>query len=252
MNSIPTDSRRNFLRLLAFGTASSTLGTSEWFGTLLADVRPVGDDEISQLRLKVSDFPALKNANGSVRIGGSRIVSDFPLGQYPLLITRGANNQFFALNSRCSHEDCAVRSYSASARSYTCPCHNSRYAMDGSVIVGPASFPLTSYKITFDGNDQLVVDLPDYSFAMDAQVVSTGNTPSPRVAVTFYGQPSTSYQVLFRPTMNDSWTVVSFSTTATGTASATTFTGRDAFATVYVDRATEAGFYAVTVKFAVV
>lgn len=249
MNEIASDSRRRFLKTLVLGTAASTLATGEWFGALVADVRPVGDNETGRLRLRLTDFPALKNVNGSVRIGGSSISGDFPLGLYPIIINRAANNVFYALDSRCSHADCAVRAYNATSRVCVCPCHGSRYAIDGKVVTGPASFPLISYPITFDGQDTLTIELPTYAFAMDGRIVDASESPAPRFRIDFYAQPGTDYQILFRKSQNDVWAAISFATTPTGIANKTAFAGRDADATVYVDRVEATGFYAVAVKF---
>lgn len=37
-----------------------------------------------------------------------------------------------------------------------CPCHGSTFAIDGSVLTGPAIRSLPHYALTFDGNDGLV------------------------------------------------------------------------------------------------
>ena len=46
-----------------------------------------------------------------------------------------------ALSARCTHLGCLVR-FNNAERAWECPCHGSRFAVDGSVIQGPANKPL--------------------------------------------------------------------------------------------------------------
>jgi Rieske Fe-S protein len=46
-----------------------------------------------------------------------------------------------AVSLRCTHMGCLVR-FNAAERSWDCPCHGSRFAVDGSVLEGPAVHPL--------------------------------------------------------------------------------------------------------------
>jgi Rieske Fe-S protein len=56
----------------------------------------------------------------------------------------------------CSHLGCSV-SFNKDAKRFECPCHGSRFALDGQVIHGPALFPLSHLKVTEQG-DALLVD----------------------------------------------------------------------------------------------
>ncbi len=53
-----------------------------------------------------------------------------------------------ALTVICTHLQCAVR---YSGRDFECPCHGSRFTLDGAVIRGPAEAPLKKYQAVVAG-----------------------------------------------------------------------------------------------------
>ncbi len=55
----------------------------------------------------------------------------------------------------CSHLGCSV-AFNKDAKRFECPCHGSRFSIDGKVIHGPALFPLSHLKVTEQGGDLLV------------------------------------------------------------------------------------------------
>ena len=60
----------------------------------------------------------------------------------------------FAISTVCTHLGCIVK---PTAQGFECPCHGSRFALDGSVTRGPAPQPLRWLKVsTSDG--QWIVD----------------------------------------------------------------------------------------------
>jgi glycine/D-amino acid oxidase-like deaminating enzyme/nitrite reductase/ring-hydroxylating ferredoxin subunit len=54
---------------------------------------------------------------------------------------RDAEGNLHAVSARCTHLGCTV-DWNAQARSWDCPCHGSRFDVDGSVLHGPAVRPL--------------------------------------------------------------------------------------------------------------
>src|SRR5438132_200955 len=154
-------SRRRFVKTFVVGTAYSRLAERDWFATVVADCVP-SVSSAGILRVRVSDFPVLQSDNGSVRLLFNPINgSQFPtnVAFYPVLINRAAAGQFFALNTRCTHQQCVVPPFSDAAGASVCPCHGSSYAIDGTVISPPATQSLTKFKISFDEIDLLCVEI---------------------------------------------------------------------------------------------
>ncbi len=61
------------------------------------------------------------------------------------------------LNSRCTHLACTVN-WKSDAQAYICPCHDGKFALDGTVLGGPPPRPLDAYKVfqvTDDGTLQI-------------------------------------------------------------------------------------------------
>jgi len=75
---------------------------------------------------------------GGVPPGEARVVPD-GLGKKG--VYRAEDGTLHAVSLRCTHLGCLVR-FNAAERSWDCPCHGSRFALDGSVLEGPAVQPL--------------------------------------------------------------------------------------------------------------
>ena len=135
-------SRRGFLSHFVVGTAFSTFMGRAWFATLVADCQAVLAGA-GILRVKISDFPALQIENGSVRLALNPFVPTNPnvTPFYPVLVNRGAGDRFFTLRTRCSHQGCVVPPFDASVGASVCPCHGSRYAIDGMPKENPGAVP---------------------------------------------------------------------------------------------------------------
>jgi glycine/D-amino acid oxidase-like deaminating enzyme/nitrite reductase/ring-hydroxylating ferredoxin subunit len=61
-------------------------------------------------------------------------------------VYRAPDNTLTALSPVCPHMKCAVK-WNAADLTWDCPCHGSRFTIDGSVIEGPALSPLTRLEI---------------------------------------------------------------------------------------------------------
>ncbi|WP_436498727.1 FAD-dependent oxidoreductase [Actinokineospora sp. HUAS TT18] len=70
--------------------------------------------------------------------GEGRIVRD---GWGKTAVYRDPDGTEHAVSARCTHLGCLVR-FNAAERSWDCPCHGSRFDIDGTVLEGPATEPL--------------------------------------------------------------------------------------------------------------
>jgi glycine/D-amino acid oxidase-like deaminating enzyme/nitrite reductase/ring-hydroxylating ferredoxin subunit len=61
-------------------------------------------------------------------------------------VRRDEQGNLHALAGRCTHQGCAV-AFNDDEQSWDCPCHGSRFALDGSVLNGPATEPLASREL---------------------------------------------------------------------------------------------------------
>jgi cytochrome b6-f complex iron-sulfur subunit len=77
------------------------------------------------------------------------------LSKHKVYVIRSATG-FFALSSICTHLGCMTR-YVAESAQLACPCHGSRFSLDGKVAAGPAPRPLRRLQLTIE-RGLLVVD----------------------------------------------------------------------------------------------
>lgn len=61
----------------------------------------------------------------------------------------------YALSTTCTHLGCIVK---AESGGFDCPCHGSRFALDGSVLKGPAPKALPWVAVSAVGADTIIVD----------------------------------------------------------------------------------------------
>ncbi|MBT9315135.1 QcrA and Rieske domain-containing protein [Leptothoe spongobia] len=73
----------------------------------------------------------------------------------PVIVIRDPDNAdgVIALNSMCTHQGCGVE---WKDNAFACPCHGSKFNIDGSVANGPATEPLAPYEAMIDGDLVLV------------------------------------------------------------------------------------------------
>ena len=233
------------IKTFFLGTAVSNVIGNSWAASLIYEIRALSHISTGLLRVRLTDFPVLGQPLGSVRIGtspmstnGQRQLGIFP----PVIINRGAGEEFFVLSAECTHEGCTVRRLNASGV-MVCPCHFSEFTIDGSVQRGPAGQALRSFQFTRQG-EELLIQLPDTFYEVKAQKVPA----SSRVHLSFLGFDQISYEVFFRPTLTGPPELVPFALTPDGPLTATEIAGADDYANIYLERPGTFGFFQVAMK----
>ena len=244
MNDTSVVTRREFVRLFTVAATASMVGSRMSYSTMLAQISNSGLPS-GFFHIRISDFPALQKNSGSVRLGINRVASNQPTGgNYPIIINRESAMVFHALDSECTHASCVVGAFVAGAS--VCPCHASRFGIDGRRLAGPAALPLKKLPITFDGADLLSLEIPNLGFTVTGSPVVSG--AKSRLMLSFPSTLGAEHELMFRENLNLPWGSIRFATTLEGTADKTFIAGNDRVLKIYADRSAESGFYAVTVK----
>jgi glycine/D-amino acid oxidase-like deaminating enzyme/nitrite reductase/ring-hydroxylating ferredoxin subunit len=118
----------------------------EWASTFNPNrVSPRSAHEVAKLGAKFSfDFvadrvkPAEAGSAADVPPGEARVVRD---GVGKAGVYRDSDGGLHAVSLRCTHLGCLLR-FNSAETSWDCPCHGSRFDVDGEVLEGPAVSPL--------------------------------------------------------------------------------------------------------------
>lgn len=93
----------------------------------------------------------------SSQAGPAKVIaktSDVPVGSGVIIgdtvLTQPTAGVFDGLSAICTHAGCTVSEVAGGTIS--CPCHGSKFNLDGSVANGPASSPLDKKNITIQGD----------------------------------------------------------------------------------------------------
>ncbi|GAA3214012.1 hypothetical protein GCM10020256_14480 [Streptomyces thermocoprophilus] len=80
---------------------------------------------------------------GSLGPGQGAVVR---VGTERLAVYRDDDGDTHALSARCTHLGCLV-AFNSAERAWECPCHGSRFDIDGEVVQGPAVRPLERRRL---------------------------------------------------------------------------------------------------------
>ncbi len=105
--------------------------------TSVHEIAQLGAKFVADVTLDRVRPPQAWSANG-IAPGEARVLRD---GTGKKGVYRDQDGTVFGVSLSCTHLGCVLR-FNAAERSWDCPCHGSRFAVDGSVLEGPAVKPL--------------------------------------------------------------------------------------------------------------
>jgi cytochrome b6-f complex iron-sulfur subunit len=135
-------SRRYFLEIVGLGSIAITAA-----GTALLTVEYLSPNVL------LDPSPTFKAGP----VDGYTPNSVTKLKEEKVYIVRAKEGYFYALSDVCTHLGC-ITNWLPDEGLIACPCHGSRFNMEGNVVHGPAPRPLERYLITLNDQGQLVVD----------------------------------------------------------------------------------------------
>jgi Rieske Fe-S protein len=133
-------SRRAFLE-----GAAATVGAALVAGCTSGSSAPLQAKESAQgLTLAGTQLPA----------NGEAVAFLFPDGKQPGLLYSSKAGQSGAVSAVCTHQGCTVEwTNGAPQGAFSCPCHQSKFDLNGKALKGPATTPLAHYAATQNGAD---------------------------------------------------------------------------------------------------
>jgi Rieske Fe-S protein len=122
--------------LLAAGCASSTAP-----GSTAAAPPPAG---AAPVPTAASGSAGGLGSTADIPVGGGKIFAD-----RKVVVTQPTAGTFVGLSAVCTHKGCVVNKVADGT--IDCPCHGSKFHLDGTVANGPAQAPLPTMPVTVEG-----------------------------------------------------------------------------------------------------
>lgn len=249
IDSATNSTRRQWVKQFMFGTAAALTGPV-WTTRVLAEVTSTGPGP-GVLRLKAASYPALAAPGGSIQLKFIDYLK-------PLTLNRVTTNRFVTLDSICTHAQCTVGRFIVADGQMRCPCHGSRYDIEGKVFrdengfsTEPAEDDLGTYLTKYDVPTGIVsITIPDLALHINSIAVhQQGPGESVRLKLVFPVSYGAIYEIRYQATLNDPLTLATFSTTPTGIANQNQVGPEvEGNFTAYVDAVGSRGFFAVSVR----
>jgi menaquinol-cytochrome c reductase iron-sulfur subunit len=88
------------------------------------------------------------------RVDGWKVTSE----KSTAWVVKLPDSKVVAYSPQCTHLGCAYH-WDESNKNFLCPCHTSIFALDGTVISGPAPRPLDRFQVKVEGPKLLIGEL---------------------------------------------------------------------------------------------
>jgi cytochrome b6-f complex iron-sulfur subunit len=143
--SCPLD-RRSFLQIIAGGLGVALLsGCAGSTGGASASAAPIAAEAVGD-EWKIPGAASLQ--------AGQAIAFEWP-SKTPGLVYIPLDGKMRAISAQCTHAGCTVQWQEKGE--FDCPCHGSRFDINGKVLLGPATEPLPTFAVRKQGDDVLLL-----------------------------------------------------------------------------------------------
>jgi menaquinol-cytochrome c reductase iron-sulfur subunit len=88
------------------------------------------------------------------RVDGWKVTSE----KSTAWVVKTPDTKVLAFSPQCTHLGCAYH-WDESNKNFLCPCHTSTFAIDGTVLSGPAPRPLDRFQVKVEGPKLLIGEL---------------------------------------------------------------------------------------------
>ena len=97
---------------------------------------------------------ASEAAPGAAEAGAITTTAEVPVGSGvivdEIVVTQPVAGDYKGFSAVCTHTGCLLNEIADST--INCPCHGSKFSLDGAVVNGPASRPLDTVAVRVQGN----------------------------------------------------------------------------------------------------
>ena len=135
-------SRRHFLELVGLGAIGAAA-----MGSLVLSAEYLSPNVVKE--------PPTRFKAGSPELYPPGSVT--PDKEQKVFIVRAKEGYFYALSAVCTHLGC-IANWKPEDGIVACPCHGSKFDLEGNVIAGPAPRPLPQFAMSLDEQGELIVD----------------------------------------------------------------------------------------------
>ena len=73
-----------------------------------------------------------------------------------IIVEHNSDDSYKAISGICTHQGCIISNFEGSSNDFVCPCHNSKFDMNGNVVQGPASTNLAGYNTRVENNSLII------------------------------------------------------------------------------------------------
>lgn len=155
-----SDTRRNFLKLMLSATITTIASPPKYLGAVQPDLKEKKNELLGIYGLNLDRFPQLYELWGSVRFEIEGTIVFFP----KIILTRVPKEQygvdFIALSEQCPHEGYLIKDLDPDTHLFECSGHGTLFDVTGRYIWGPASKDLQRFKVSFDGDKTVYIEIP--------------------------------------------------------------------------------------------